>query len=50
MNTNEITNNIDESKLLNEVRDWKKQVYLDTIGMDEMELIEYFKSAPERAS
>ena len=44
------TNDIDSSISLNEVREWKKQVYLDTVGMDENELIEYFRSAPERAA
>ncbi|MBI5325085.1 MAG: hypothetical protein HZB41_07425 [Ignavibacteriae bacterium] len=38
------------SKSLNEVREWKNQVYLDTIDMDENDLIEYFRTAPERAA
>ncbi len=43
-----MTNNIDESKSLNEVREWKKQLYNDTMKMNDNELIEYFGKAPER--
>ena len=47
---NDKNNDIYSSKSLTEVREWKNQVYLDTIDMDENELIEYFRAAPERAA